>query len=454
MNLLNKIKYFEINFIISFMISSIPILLITGPFLPDLALSIVCLMFLCNIFYKKKYKLLYNKFILLSLLWCSYLLLRSLFSQHIYLSFESSLFFFRFFLLSYIIYYLLNNYNPFVKNFFYTMFFCFFVLIVDGFIQFIFGYNLIGIPYNENRISSFFNTEYILGSYLSHLYPLLVAGIFIIYSSNKKIIYISFLLYIFIDVLIFLSGERKAFFNMFLSGLIFITLFNDFKIVRLFSIIISIFLIFIIVKNFEQPMQRMITQTVYDLNINLTEQVNNNLEVNTDSDNFIETKNKSNNSIENKIYIFSKQHHAHFITASNIFTQNIIFGVGPKLFRIYCHDEKYKYVIEHDLTSIDGCSTHPHNFFLQLLSETGLIGFIPILFVFVLVSYLFIKQFIKLYFLKSFYLSNVQLSLLSCVAIYLWPIAPSGNFFGNWLSIVGFLPLGFILFYFNLIKND
>ncbi|MBI04991.1 MAG: hypothetical protein CMI96_04150 [Pelagibacteraceae bacterium] len=454
MNLLNKIKYFEINFIISFMISSIPILLITGPFLPDLALSIVCLIFLCNIFYKKKYKLLYNKFILLSLLWCSYLLLRSLFSQHIYLSFESSLFFFRFFLLSYIIYYLLNNYNPFVKNFFYTMFFCFFVLIVDGFIQFIFGYNLIGIPYNENRISSFFNTEYILGSYLSHLYPLLVAGIFIIYSSNKKIIYISFLLYIFIDVLIFLSGERKAFFNMFLSGLIFITLFNDFKIVRLFSIIISIFLIFIIVKNFEQPMQRMITQTVYDLNINPTEQVNNNLEVNTDSDNFIETKNKSNKSIENKIYIFSKQHHAHFITASNIFTQNIIFGVGPKLFRIYCHDEKYKYVIEHDLTSIDGCSTHPHNFFLQLLSETGLIGFIPILFVFVLVSYLFIKQFIKLYFLKSFYLSNVQLSLLSCVAIYLWPIAPSGNFFGNWLSIVGFLPLGFILFYFNLIKND
>ena len=30
------------------------------------------------------------------------------------------------------------------------------LLILDGFIQYFFGYNIIGIPYTENRVSSFF----------------------------------------------------------------------------------------------------------------------------------------------------------------------------------------------------------------------------------------------------------------------------------------------------------
>jgi glycopeptide antibiotics resistance protein len=40
---------------------------------------------------------------------------------------------------------------------------------------------------------------------------------------------------------------------------------------------------------------------------------------------------------------------------------------------------------------------------------------------------------------------DFEISMLSAILITLWPIIPSGNFFNNWLSIIYFLPLGFLL---------
>ena len=61
-----------------------------------------------------------------------------------------------------------------------------------------------------------------------------------------------------------------------------------------------------------------------------------------------------------------------------MFLDNPIFGVGPKLFRIFCDDQKYN-------IDRDTCSTHPHNTYIQILAETGIIGFmlmcIPLIFV-------------------------------------------------------------------------
>jgi O-antigen ligase len=51
------------------------------------------------------------------------------------------------------------------------------------------------------------------------------------------------------------------------------------------------------------------------------------------------------------------------------------------MFRIICKDEKYA-------TGITPCMTHPHNFYIQLLAETGIIGF---LFLFSALSYVFIQ---------------------------------------------------------------
>lgn len=46
---------------------------------------------------------------------------------------------------------------------------------------------------------------------------------------------------------------------------------------------------------------------------------------------------------------------------------------------------------------------------------------------------------------KNYVLNDYKTCLLTCIFINLWPIIPTGNFFNNWLSIIYFLPVGFIL---------
>ena len=50
-----------------------------------------------------------------------------------------------------------------------------------------------------------------------------------------------------------------------------------------------------------------------------------------------------------------------------MFLDNKIFGQGPKSFRYLCNDDRFK-------INKWSCSTHPHNYYIQLLAETGLIG--------------------------------------------------------------------------------
>ena len=47
-----------------------------------------------------------------------------------------------------------------------------------------------------------------------------------------------------------------------------------------------------------------------------------------------------------------------FVVSIDIFYENIFIGVGPKMYRIECIEylNYYEYA----------CSTHPHNYFLQL----------------------------------------------------------------------------------------
>ena len=47
---------------------------------------------------------------------------------------------------------------------------------------------------------------------------------------------------------------------------------------------------------------------------------------------------------------------------------------------------------------------------------------------------------------KKNYMNNFEICLLSSILITIWPVVPSGNFFNNWLSIVYYFPVGFLLY--------
>ena len=165
--------------------SLIPFFLITGPFLSDLSVSLVSLLFLFYCFKKNNFSYFRDKYFYFFLIFWGYLLLNSLINNFNIDSLKISFFYFRYGVFVIAIVALLNYDDKFIKHFFFVVFICFIVLILDGFHEYFFR------EFNE-RVSSFFYDEKILGSYLSRLWPIFLDYPYL-YIKKKK----NYFLYVF-----------------------------------------------------------------------------------------------------------------------------------------------------------------------------------------------------------------------------------------------------------------
>ena len=408
-----------------------PGLLISGPFLSDLGASIVAILFLIN---SKKNNLIeyYNNyFFKFFIIFCIILILSSLFSQNVIISLKNSLFYFRFGIFAICFWYLLEKNSQLIRRLFISILICFSSLIIDGYIQYIFGKNLFGYElYNQYRVSSFFGSELILGSYLARFFPILF-GLFIFLDQpkkNKSLLFIITIIFILSEGLIFLSGERLALFFMNLSAIYIILMLKEYRVYRFLTYLVSIGLIIIMMNLFPNSKERFIDQTFKDFTRNSFENRSNTID---------------------KIYIFSKPHNDMYISAYRIFLDNKLLGIGPRQFRNICSEYE---------VSEYSCETHPHNTYLELLSEAGIFAFIIVAGLFIFISYLSIKHLIlKFTGNKKEIINDLEVCLLSAIIISLWPFSPSGSFFNNWMSIVYYFPVGLLLWqrskYKKLVKN-
>ena len=395
--------------------------LATGPFLSDLIVSITGLLFIIITFLEKNFKYYKSKFFIFFILFNFYLIINSLLSNNSLLSFESTLFYFRFTFFVLSIWYALENNSKFINIFSRVFIFTFFLVLVDAYIQYFFDYNILGYEYNSNRLSGIFGDEMVLGSYISRLLPLLFA--LMIATNFKASLYLGILLLVMSDVVIYLSGERVAFFNLLLSTFIIIMLVGRWKAVRSVAVLFSLIFIALISVTNQSVTDRMIFDTLNQLNQKTATQ---------EAQNY-------------KFRFFSIEHENGYFISLRMFKDNKLFGIGPKNFREECKREKY--FIDY------GCHTHPHNFYLQLLSETGIIGFIPFFFIFFFLSYKMVEHFLKKLFMKKIILNDYQVCIFACLYVTLFPIVPSGNIFNNWLSIIYYLPIGFLYYNFKNYDN-
>jgi len=240
-----NLKYSNSQLINLIIVSIIPFL-IWGPFFPDLIVSFSALFFLFYVIKNKEFYFFNNKPLIIFFIFCIYCILLSIFvAEDMMLSFESSLFYFRIGIFSCFIWYLIDKDKNILIFFYYALVLCFLALVIDGYIQFFTGSNLIGFKISSIRISSFFGDEHIMGSYISRLFPLLFA-LFLVKKKQKFEIYFIGLLFILVDVLIFISGERSAFFFLNLSTVFIIILINEYQKFRLITFIIAIICIFIL----------------------------------------------------------------------------------------------------------------------------------------------------------------------------------------------------------------
>jgi hypothetical protein len=405
--------------IFSYFLIFLPVLLISGPFLSDFAVSILAIF---SLFYLRDKKFFSNYFFIVFIIFWILILLSSCFSENKLLSFKSSIFYFRFCLFSLFVWWLIENDKTILKKIYIILLFCFLAIIFDSFFQYFNGSNIFNIEVVvRDRISSFFGDELKMGGFLMRLFPILIGLTFFFYKQKKhEKFLIPLIIFIFLtNITVFISGERTSFILFNLTIILFLIFLNDIKKIK-----IIIFLIYclslVLVFSIDTPFKKRI--------VNLTiEQI--------EIDEELKPK-----------YIFSRQYHEHYLSAWKMFKDNILIGVGPKNFRVKCKNEKYNFS---KLT----CSTHPHNFPLQLLAETGFFSFLIYLIVNIVVWYnLFINLFSKIFYKKKIY-NNFQISLLISIAILIWPLSPNGSIFNNWLSIILYYPVGFLLWEFRNSKK-
>jgi len=449
MHLINSDKRDCINFA-SYLVLSLPVSLIFSRFIADLSIVILSILFF---FIRREDKIFKNKLISIAIIFIFSASISSILSSNIIYSLKSSFLHLRFifFLLTVSILFFYCKKN-FLKNLFYIFSVCYLLLLFDATIQFVFKKNIFGYVVSPaNRVSGLFFDELILGSYLSRLFPLL----FFLYAFLKlrinKYLIIFFLIHLYL--IVFVTGERLSFFILNVYYLLFLIFLFEKKIYRIFFIffiflISFLFLVFADKINVRTSVENIISQSSNFNSIYCSETKNKIISIpelsqrwDYDEDNnYIPNCDPIIEIFDNKIYyIFSIMHFNHYLSAIEIFKDNKFFGIGPKNFRIICKNKNY-YLNDFS------CSTHPHNYYIQILSETGIVGFLLISVLYLSFVYLFFYNIVKNN--KNNFLSKHI--LISCFLINFFPFFPGGNFFNNWNSIIYTFPLGFLIALYNI----
>lgn len=302
---------------------------------------------------------------------------------------------------------------------------------IDVNIQFIFGYDLFGYPAEGYMIALYEplahwkNNSVILGRLTGPFGSELIPGAFIACLSPPLIFYyintIKFnsirdsLSKIFIILLILqsviITGERLAFLITFFS--VFVSIFIAFNLKKnlIFCFLVSIIFIFSL-NFFDNSFLKKRWIDAYNISQDLGD------------------------SSYGRIYYSSYM----------VWKNHKVLGVGLKNYRTECKkiidpepDHKYPF-----------CSpTHPHNLYLELLSETGLIGLIIYLSFYFSFIFFLIKNLLKKYYRKEKYFYFV-IGSLSYLIFKLVPL-PSGSVFSTWNASFFWFHLGLCLSF--LINN-
>ena len=270
----------------------------------------------------------------------------------------------------------------------------FFIVSADIVFELLFGFNSMGIKSPlPGRVSSFFGDELIVGSFY-HFFSLFIIAFFLTKKIPSKYI---FLMSMIIIIISFMIGERANFLKLFLSifALIFICL--DINIIKKTGIALLVILILgLISANNKKLEVRYYSQIKSIYTIGGLEK-----------------------------YFKESQYGALQNTAYQIFKNNILVGVGLKNFREESGKEIY---INKEYKKTDmRWSTHPHQIHLEILSETGLIGYLSFLILIIHSTYLSIKNYL-------IFRNMYQLSTIIFLMTSLLPLLPTGSIFSTFFG--------------------
>lgn len=297
------------------------------------------------------------------------------------------------------------------------------ILGIDIFIQAIFGADVFGYKPIDKRLSGFFGDELIAGGFLQLFSYFLIFSSPVLFSEKNKI---NFKIYfvvtsLFIFIAIILTNNRMPFL-LFLFGFAVLFLIER-KIRKLFIVLSLFFLIFFTFLLKFNPSVMNKYQAFY---------------------------NYSQEIVLKSYYVFTGEaddkvlksdYLRIFNSATHLAKQNLIAGNGIKSFRVKC---KIKW--NHS------CSNHPHNYYLEILLDTGLIGLLTLSSIFFIIFCRFIN-FYKKEINDPFSQKVIYCAPFLTFCTIVFPIKSSGSFFSTNNAAIIFLILA-IVSNINNIKSD
>ena len=372
-----------------------PLFFLIGRASIDLVITYIGLnFFIYRILFEKDYSIIKNKIFQISLFFCCVLILISFFSSNFNISIFKSVSYLRFILFFGATTYLIRSHYFKLNHFYYVIGVCLIFINIDILVQYLFGYDLFGYEavksgVNSFRYSGFFGNEFVAGNYILK-FTLIFTIITILKSKELYKKYISEFFIILSIIIILITGERMAFISVLYS---FFFIFIFISKIRYYSLVIGILIITLVggIIIFDKGVSDRITSIPQQLLF------------------------KKNDEYHNPHLNLFKQ-------SIEIFKNNKVFGTGIKTFREACNLNENLITLSHDGSKINYCSNHPHNYYFEFLSETGLLGFLA--FLLLVFSLLYFSGFTKEY------SNNQKLSFL-CLLVFLFPISTTGSFFTN-----------------------
>ena len=380
----NKTNVFDqsLNYYFLVLFSIIPFTIILGSSISLSNILIIDISFIILILVKKDFLFLKTKIIKYLLILYLYLIFNSLISLDYASGLYRNLGFIRMIILFAAFNYFFRH-HFFLKKVLTIWSAILFFIIIDIFFEFYVGKNILGYGGDQyaGRIVSFFQDEPIVGGFVNSFYLIIFGFLFNQFKGNYRNLILIFLVIFFIAI--FLTGERantiRAFFGLF--TFFFLLKENNFKtkIIYFFSILSLVFI----------------------------------LTINSE---FLKTRYLSQIQIEfNRDQVYFKIYDSGF----EVFKQYKLFGVGNKNYRVEtCNQKetkkKEKYI----------CTTHPHQIYLEMLSEHGLLGTVLLFFIF---FKLIFSQTTKIFRYDNY----IQIGSLIYLILIFLPLIPSGAFFSD-----------------------
>jgi hypothetical protein len=395
-----------LNKFLTYLLYVTPIFFILGnPFI-NLFVLAICLSFY---YVRINYKFIDKKLIYLLILFSLILFIGSASSNYLEYSLTKSLSYLRFFILLIILPLFIKKIEINLKNMGIIFLSIVVLVIFDTLIQLFLGKDIFGYPIDNsyNRLSGPFGDELIVGHFVFYFSFISLALILKSININS---YFLFLFFLIIGIFAFITGERNTFLSYFIF-MFFLIFFSKKKITIILSCIVVILISTSLFLNFERFNHKYSFNQIQTFQ---SKENDNKQEQNQTSK--VSFFNKINDKVVNSIWF------SHYRGGLKIFEKNKLYGSGFKTFRYQCRSQFSNEKLREQSKII--CTSHPHNIYIELLSDTGILGFG----IFLIICLYYLLKSIK----NNWSKKNLSASIINCLFItFLFPFKPHGSLFST-----------------------